>query len=129
MLPTNETVQRYVRIALYVLYGALLQIGVTIPDSKKSLIAGIVGVIANLAWTMWGTKLSNMLKEIQKTNGVEGARIIVDPAKIDPVALNQATPAGVIASPVVTGNYSSGGGGQGGSPYSGSAGTGGGGAP
>jgi hypothetical protein len=85
-------VQRYVRVALYYLFGSLATYGVTVPDSKKTLIISVVGVVANLIWTAYGTKLSALLTEIQKKGGVSAVNVTVDPAVIDAPQLSSDTP-------------------------------------
>lgn len=92
---TSEAIQRYVRVALYALFSSLATVGVTLPDNTKTMIAGIVGFLLNLAWTVWGSKLSNLLSEAEKTAGVEQIKVVVDPNKIDAPALSAATPAAV----------------------------------
>jgi len=91
----SETFQRYVRVALYYAFGALSSYGVSVPDNKRVLIAGVVGFAANLVWTIYGTKLSNLLSEIQQKSGVNSVAVTVDPDKINAVALSAATPAAV----------------------------------
>jgi hypothetical protein len=91
----SETIQRYVRVAIYYICGALGTYGVTVPDSTKALIVSIVAVVANLAWTVWGTKLSNLLSEVQAKSGVNSVAVSVDPTVIKPADLAAATPDGV----------------------------------
>jgi hypothetical protein len=90
-----ENFQRYVRVVLYYILGAFGTYGVTVPDNTKALIFSVVGFAANLVWTIYGTRLSNLLTEIQAKSGVNSVAVTVDPTKVDVPALAQATPAAV----------------------------------
>ena len=89
------TLQRYVRVALYYIFGALATYGVSVPDNKKALIASILGTVANVVWTIYGTKLSALLTEIQAKGGVTAVNVTVDPAVISPSKLASDTPQNV----------------------------------
>jgi len=72
--------QQYVRIALYMLFTLLAQHGYTVPDSTTTLIAGVVGIVATLAWTVYGTRLNALIAAVAAQPGV--TRIVVaDPAQ------------------------------------------------
>lgn len=92
---SSEEVQRYVRVALYALFSSLATVGVTVPDNKITTIVGIVGFLANLAYTIWGNQLSALLSEAEKKAGVKKIDVTVDQTKIDPGTLSAATPSGV----------------------------------
>lgn len=95
----SQSIQQYVRIALYYLFGALATYGVTVPDNTKALVVSIVGVAANFAWTLWGTRLNGLLEQIKAKSGVEGVTVKVDPDVIDPSAVTLNTSSGIVAAP------------------------------
>ncbi len=68
---TSENVQRYARIFVYMVCGAMINYGVTVSAGNKEMIAGIVVFLANLAWTMWGTRLNALLGEVAKAGEVD----------------------------------------------------------
>lgn len=85
---TSETVQRYARVLVYTLCGALIQYGVTISTSNKEMIAGIVALLANLAWTIWGNRLTALLAEASKSTEVDSGKLaaaVSDPAMKDAI--------------------------------------------
>jgi hypothetical protein len=94
---TSQNIQQYARIVLYYLFGALATYGVTIPGGTKTLIVSIVGVLANLAWTMWGTRLNGLLEQVKEKSGVESIALTVDPAVIKPADVTQNTSSGIVA--------------------------------
>ena len=96
---TTQNIQQYVRIALYYIFGILTLYGIQVPDSKKTLILSIVGAIANLAWTAYGTRLNGLLEQIKEKSGVDEVQLKVNPDIINPSALNQNTSSGIVAKP------------------------------
>lgn len=96
---TSQSFQQYVRIFLYNLFAALASYGVTTPDSTKTLIFSIVGIMANLVWTMYGTRLNGLLEQVKEKTGVQEVNIKVDPEVIAATDVNAATSAGIIATP------------------------------
>jgi len=88
---TSEKIQQYIRIALYYLFGALGSYGVSVPDGAKALIVSVVGAVATLAWTVYGTRLSALLAQIAKSPDVQ--KVIVS----DPEVAN-AVPSGKVVS-------------------------------
>lgn len=76
---TSYQVQQYVRIALYWLFGALGTYGVAVPDNSKALIVSVIGTVANLAWTMWGTRLNALIGQIATSPDVKKI-VVADPA-------------------------------------------------
>lgn len=97
---TSEAIQRWARVALYVVFGGLANHGLTVSTSSKETIVSIVGLLATAAWTKYGSTLSSMLAEVEKTQGVEKVELKVDPEQINPHELNQATPAAVVVKSV-----------------------------
>lgn len=97
---TGQTFQQYVRILLYNIFAGLTTVGVTTPDSTKTMIAGIVGILANLVWTMYGTRLNGLLEQVKEKTGVESIEIKVNPELISPTAVNIATSEAIVAKPV-----------------------------
>lgn len=90
---TSERFQQYVRIALYYLFGALGSYGVSVSDGSKAMIVSVVGFLATLAWTAYGTRLNALLAQISKSPDVQ--RVIVS----DP-DVAEAVPSGkVVAAP------------------------------
>ena len=77
------------------LFSSLTTIGITVPDNKVTTIVGIVGFMANIAYTIWGTQLSALLSEAEKRDGVRKIDVVVDNSKIDAGTLAAATPAAV----------------------------------
>lgn len=92
---TSEAIQRWIRVALYYIFGAVGSYGLTLGVSTKEMIISIVGFIATAAWTKYGSSLSSMITEVEKTAGVEKVKVDVDPNQINPSELNKATPAAV----------------------------------
>lgn len=82
--------QQYVRIALYMIFAMLAQHGYTVPDSTTTLIAGIVGVVATLAWTVYGTRLNALIAAVAASPGVQ--KVVVTPAIADAVPSDKVTP-------------------------------------
>lgn len=99
---TSQSFQQYVRIFLYNLFAALASYGVTTPDNTKTLIFSIVGIVANLTWTMYGTRLNSLLEQVKEKTGVTEVNITVDPTVIPPSAVNASTSAGITANPTDT---------------------------
>jgi hypothetical protein len=94
---TSQTIQQYVRIALYWLFGALASHGMALPDGTKTMVAGIVGALATLAWTAYGTRLNGLLEQIRETTGVQSIEVKVDPAVIKPADVTNNTSSGIVA--------------------------------
>ena len=90
---TSEQIQQYVRIGLYWCFGALATYGVSVPDGAKGVAVAIVGTLATLAWTAYGTRLTAKINEIAKSPDVQ--KIVVS----DPATANA-----VPSSKVVSGN-------------------------
>lgn len=98
---TSESIQRWVRVFLYSGWGYLGAWGAT-PGAQniKAMVAAALGFGATALWTKYGSTVKAMLTEIEKTSGVEKVDVKVDPTKISPIELNQATPEGVTVKPV-----------------------------
>lgn len=77
---TSEQIQQYVRVALYWIFGALASYGVAVPDQAKGIAIAIVGTLATLAWTAYGTRLNAKINEIAKSPDVQKI-VVADPVK------------------------------------------------
>ncbi len=97
---TSQTFQQYVRILLYNLFAALASYGISTPDNTKTLVFSVVGIGANLLWTMYGTRLNGLLEAVKEKTGVESIEIKVNPELISPTAINVATSEQIVAKPV-----------------------------
>lgn len=97
---TSEAIQRWTRVALYYGFGLLAGVGVSLGGSTKELIISIIGGLATMAWTKYGSSLNSMLTEVEKTAGVEKVEVKVNPELIKPADVNANTPASVVATPV-----------------------------
>jgi hypothetical protein len=93
----DPTIQQYVRIVLYWLFGALGSYGVSVPDSSRAVIVSIAGSLATLAWTIYGTRLNGLLEQAKAKSGVTSIAVNVDPVIIKPAAINDNTSAGITA--------------------------------
>lgn len=98
---TSQNIQQYVRIALYWLFSALAAHGMAVPDGTKAMVAGIVGGLATLAWTAYGTRLNGLLEQIKEKAGVEAIEVKVDPAVLKPLDITNNTSSGIVAKPAV----------------------------
>jgi hypothetical protein len=96
---TSQNIQQYVRIALYWLFGALASHGMTVQDGTKTMIVGVAGALATLAWTAYGTRLNGLLEQIKEKAGVESIEVKVNPAVIAPSDITQNTSSGIVAKP------------------------------
>lgn len=95
---TSPDIQQYVRIALYWLFGALGSYGVAVPaDNTKAIIVSVVGSLATLAWTAYGTRLNGLLEQIKAKSGVQEVQVKVDQSIIAPSAINDNTSSGITA--------------------------------
>jgi len=92
---TSEAIQRWVRVGLYYIFGAVGSFGLTVNGSMKEIIISVVGFAATAAWTKYGSSLSSMITEVEKTAGVEKVKVEVDPNTISPSELDKATPTAV----------------------------------
>lgn len=63
---TSADAQRYARIVLYLVSGALLNHGISIDPSWASLIEGLVLGGANLGWSVYGMRINAKIAEISK---------------------------------------------------------------
>lgn len=100
---TGQAFQQYVRIFLYNLFAALASYGVSTPDNTKTLIFSIVGIMANLVWTVYGTRLNGLLEQVKEKTGVQEIQIKVDPEVIAASNVNANTSAGIVATPINAG--------------------------
>lgn len=97
---TGQTFQQYIRIFLYNLFAALASYGLTTPDSTKTLAFSIAGILGNLVWTMYGTRLNGLLEQVKEKTGVQSIEIKVDPDLISPTAINVSTSENIVAKPI-----------------------------
>lgn len=67
---TSETVQQYIRVLIYMACGAAVQYG-WITSDNKTVIAGVLVNIANLAWTIYGTRFIAKVNELAKYDVVQ----------------------------------------------------------
>lgn len=96
---TSQSFQQYVRIVIYMVFSALTSHGVTTPESTKTLILGVFGLLANLVWTAYGTRLNALLTQVKEKSGVQEIQIKVNPDLLPPEKVNANTPEGVTAIP------------------------------
>jgi hypothetical protein len=94
---TSQNIQQYVRIALYLLWGGLADVGINIPGNTKALAASLAGALATLAWTAYGTRLNGLLEQIKEKSGVEAIEVKVDPTILTPLDITQNTSPGIVA--------------------------------
>lgn len=96
---TSEAIQRWTRIVLYYIFGAVGWSGMAAGLDLKSLIVSGVGFGLTALWTKYGSTVSSMLTEVEKASGVKKVEVAVDPAVIKPTELNAATPPAVVVKP------------------------------
>lgn len=97
---TSEDVQKYSRIVLYWLAGALASHGIITPNASwLEPVIAVLLTIVNFAWTIYGGRLAGLLKQVEAKDGVKSVDVKVDSTVIDVKALNDATPNAVIAKP------------------------------
>jgi len=95
---TSENVQKYARIALYWLAGALVSKGVIQQNATWIEPAiGFVLTLINFGWTIYGNRLNGLLAQVQAKDGVLQTQILVDPSKISPAEVTNSTPVGISA--------------------------------
>ena len=95
----SQSFQMYVRIALYQIFGGLAGVGITTPENTKAMITGIVGIMANLVWTVYGTRLNGLLEQVKEKTGVQSIDIKVDPELLPPAQVNLGTSNNITAQP------------------------------
>jgi len=93
----DPTIQQYVRIALYQLFAALGSHGYAVSGSSREVVISIVGSLATLAWTIYGTRLNGLLEQAKAKAGVTEINVKVDPVVIKPAAINDNTSSGITA--------------------------------
>lgn len=92
-----QNIQQYARITLYWLFGALGTYGINVPDNKQSVIISVVGTLATLAWTMYGTRLNGLLEQAKEKSGVKEIDVTVDKTVITPADITKNTSSGITA--------------------------------
>jgi hypothetical protein len=93
----TQAIQQYVRITLYTIFGALANYGFTVSDSKQTAIVSVAGLLATLAWTVYGTRLNGLLEFAKEKSGVQSVAVTVDTAIIKPADVTLNTSAGITA--------------------------------
>lgn len=96
---TSQSFQQYVRIVIYMVFSALTSNGITTPENTKTLILGIAGLLANILWTAYGTRLNALLQQVKEKTGVQEVQIKVDPELLSPAKVNDNTSEGITAVP------------------------------
>ena len=96
----SETVQSYVRRALYWLSGFAVSHGVMSADAFwLEPVIGLLVTAATFAWSLYGDRLNGLLSKVQAKDGVEKVKVEVDTNKINTSDVNKGTPSGVSATP------------------------------
>lgn len=93
----NQEIQQWVRIALYLFWGGLANWGINVSADRKALVASIIGAICTVVWTVWGSKLTNLLERVKATSGVEGVEVRVNPGMANASEINNNTSPGITA--------------------------------
>lgn len=93
----TQAIQQYVRIALYALFGALANHGFTVADGNQEIVISVVGGLATLAWTIYGTRLNGLLEFAKQKSGVQAVEVVVDPKVITPSEITRNTSPGITA--------------------------------
>lgn len=95
---TSESIQRWTRIILYYIFGALGYGGATATGGLdwRQLAVSAVGFGLTALWTKYGSTVDAMLTEVGKTAGVEEVQAKVNTAVISARDLNDATPTNVV---------------------------------
>lgn len=96
---TSEAIQRWIRVGLYAIFGGLANYGINVSNSWRDIAISVVGFIATIVWTKYGSTVAAMLSEVEKTAGVNKVDVKVDPNVIDPHKLAESTPPGVAVKP------------------------------
>jgi hypothetical protein len=96
----SQEIQQWVRIALYLFWGALGNYGANVSQDRKALIASILGAACTVAWTVWGSKLTNLLERVKASSGVEQVEVKVNPDMLKPAQITRETSPGISAIPV-----------------------------
>lgn len=97
MTSNTQAIQQYVRIVLYSLFGALANYGFTVGDSYQAVIVSVVGTLATLAWTAYGTRLNGLLEFAKEKAGVKEVQVKVDEEILKPSDITQNTSPGISA--------------------------------
>lgn len=63
---TSETVQRYVRYAIYMLVGYLAQRGLTVDNQLVDIAVPVALGLANVAWSVYGNRINARIAEVAK---------------------------------------------------------------
>jgi hypothetical protein len=93
----NQEIQQWVRIGLYLFWGALGSYGANVTQDRKQMIASVIGAICTVAWTIWGSRLTNLLERVKASSGVESVEVNVNPEMVKPGEINRSTSAGITA--------------------------------
>lgn len=94
----SETIQAYARRVLLWVAGMLTTYGVISPTATWVQPAiGVLVTVITFAWSIYGARVNGLLGQLQGKDGVQGVELTVDPSKINPSAVEAATPPGVTA--------------------------------
>jgi hypothetical protein len=93
---TSESIQRWTRIVLYYIFGAVGYGGVQSGFDWRPIVVSGVGFGLTALWTKYGSTVGAMLTEVEKTDGVKEIEVKVDPKLVSPRDLNAATPDAVV---------------------------------
>ena len=93
----TQAIQQYVRITLYTLFGALANHGLTVADGNQEIVISVIGILATLAYTVYGTRLNGLLEFAKQKSGVQAVEVKVDTKVIAPAEITQNTSPGITA--------------------------------
>lgn len=91
--------QQNIRILMYAMFGALGSYGVQTPDSIKTTVIAVIGLLGTYAWTRYGTRLNGLLEQVKEKTGVVGIELKVNPDVIPPADVNKNTSDNIVARP------------------------------
>ncbi len=95
-----EEFQRYLRVALQWIAGALVSYGAIKPDATWVAPAiGMAITVGSFLWTLYGNRIQAKVNEVANIK-LESGRPLVDQMKVNSVAVAEAAPANVIPSVV-----------------------------
>lgn len=99
----NPEVQQYIRVFLYtfVIGPLLVKNGIPTSDQIMEPLAGVIIGLANLAWTIYSSRLNGLLARVKASSGVKEVELKVDPEMRSAARINQNTPAGVNATNII----------------------------
>lgn len=94
-----EDFQRYLRIVIQWFSGALVSYGIARPDSTwLPILTGGLMFAGSAAWTVYGNRIQAKINEVAALKQADG-RELVEHMKVNDVAVANAAPANVTATP------------------------------